>query len=128
LEDGRILLNDFGGCAVREVLRAVGLDLTDLFPEPTGGYRGRRERAPFDARDVLLALDGEAQLAAIVTARIAYGHAVAWTEIDRLFAAVGRIAAAADAFRPRWAAKRATVARAAATGGGAPIENARRCG
>ena len=107
LDDGRILLNDFGGCAVRDVLLALRLDLSDLFPEPTGGYRGRRERAPFDARDVLLALADETQIAAIVAARIGQGREVDWPELDRLFTAVGRIAVAADTFRPRWSVRRA---------------------
>ena len=32
-DDGRILLHDFGGCRVEHICAALGLRLTDLFPE-----------------------------------------------------------------------------------------------
>lgn len=32
-EDGRILLHDFGGCTVQEIVAAVGLRVTDLFSD-----------------------------------------------------------------------------------------------
>lgn len=32
-DDGRILVHDFGGCRVDEICTALGLRLTDLFPE-----------------------------------------------------------------------------------------------
>ena len=31
--DGRVLVHCFGGCDVQSVLSAVGMDMTDLFPE-----------------------------------------------------------------------------------------------
>lgn len=95
LEDGRVLLHCFAQCCVADVLAAVGLDLGDLFPEPVGGYRGRRERYPFHAADVLRATAEEAQIAAIVAARLAYGYDVGWEEIDRLMVAAQRLARAA---------------------------------
>jgi DNA primase len=36
VEDGRILLHCFGGCAVDDVLGAVGMDVGELFPETDG--------------------------------------------------------------------------------------------
>src|SRR5215510_54481 len=33
--DGAILLRCFGGCEVREIVAAVGLELSDLFPQRT---------------------------------------------------------------------------------------------
>jgi hypothetical protein len=32
-EDGRVLVHCFGGCDIRSVLGAVGMDMSDLFPE-----------------------------------------------------------------------------------------------
>lgn len=32
-EDGRVLVHCFGGCDIQSVLGAVGLDMSDLFPE-----------------------------------------------------------------------------------------------
>ena len=110
LDDGHVLVHCFGGCPLADVLGAVGLTLTDLFPEPVGGYRGRREREPFNARDVLLALADEAQVAAIVCARVGYGYDVDWPELDRLMTAVGRIASAAMMFRPKRTRRRPIVA------------------
>jgi hypothetical protein len=101
LDDGRTLAHCFAQCSVADIVAAVGLELSDLFPEKqVGGYRGRREREPFPARDVLLALADETEIAAIVCARVAHGYPVDWPEIDRLLTAVGRIANAAAMFRP----------------------------
>ena len=32
-EDGRVLVHCFGGCDIQSVLGAVGMDMSDLFPE-----------------------------------------------------------------------------------------------
>lgn len=34
-EDGRVLVHCHGGCSVEDVLAAVGLDMTDLYPDTT---------------------------------------------------------------------------------------------
>lgn len=58
LGDGRLLLHDFGGCDVDDVVAAVGLEISNLFPPrlPTGVYSRPRERHPFPASDILKAL------------------------------------------------------------------------
>jgi hypothetical protein len=99
LDDGRVLVHDFAGCAVADVLTAVGLEISDLFPDRAIHHRVHRERDPHSPRDVLLALSEETQVAAIVAARIACGCEVDQSEVDRLWLAVGRIACAADQFR-----------------------------
>jgi hypothetical protein len=109
LDDGRVLVHDFGGCAVVNVLAAVGLELGDLFPDRAIDHRVRRERDPFTSRDVLIALSDESQLTAIVGARLACGCDVDQSEVDRLMLAVGRIANAADLYRSRPKAGRAFV-------------------
>jgi putative DNA primase/helicase len=40
--DGRALLKCFAGCSVEDVTRALGLDLTDLFPDTTHARAGSR--------------------------------------------------------------------------------------
>ena len=40
-DDGRVLIKCFGGCAPEDVVAAVGLRMTDLFPS---GNEDRRER------------------------------------------------------------------------------------
>jgi len=40
LSDGRILIKDFGGCGSSDVMTAIGLSLSDLFPDgKLGEYR-----------------------------------------------------------------------------------------
>ena len=58
LDDGRVLVHDFGGCPVDDVLAAVGLELSDLFPEKPITH-AKPERRPFPAADVLRALANE---------------------------------------------------------------------
>ena len=96
-----------------EVLAAVGLEFHALYPPRALDHRVRRERDPFDARAVLHALATEAQVTAIVGARLAAGFMVGDDEFERLWLAVGRIAAAADLFKPHPAqGKRTVIARA----------------
>lgn len=40
-QDGRVLLHCFAGCSAFDVVSAVGLELSDLFPESLPGYRSK---------------------------------------------------------------------------------------
>lgn len=55
LEDGRILIHCFAGCEAHDVLAAVGMDMSDLYP-PREIQQGRPERRLFSAADVLRAV------------------------------------------------------------------------
>lgn len=59
IDDGRVLLHCFANCETSEVLAAVGLTFSDLFPEKPVGDHGKPERRPWISADVLrcLALD-----------------------------------------------------------------------
>ncbi|MEE4384049.1 MAG: hypothetical protein V2J02_18775 [Pseudomonadales bacterium] len=60
--DGSVLLHDFAGRDTREVLQALGLELTDLFPPrpgPRSTIRHRRWTPRLSARDALDALSRE---------------------------------------------------------------------
>jgi hypothetical protein len=111
LNDGRVLVHCFTGCEVAAVLAAVGLEIPDLFPEPVGGYRGRRERDPVNPRDVLFALGDEALLVACGAARLAGGLVLDADERARLLLAAVRIGDACDLFKPHpFAGRRTTMA------------------
>jgi hypothetical protein len=98
LADGRVLLHCFADCAANDVLDAVGLEFSALFPDGPIDHSLRRERRPFPAEDVLRALGFEALLAAITAARVAYGiDGVTLDEVDRLILAAQRMANAATA-------------------------------
>lgn len=60
LEDGRILINCKAGCSPNEILSAIGLTFSDLFPEKLGEFK--REKRPFPAIDVLRLISKEAIL------------------------------------------------------------------
>jgi hypothetical protein len=90
LGDGRILLHCFGGCGTDDVLAALGLTMSDLFPERLGDFSPRRE---FTAMDALRCLAYESSLVAIEAARFAEGHPV---DASRIAVAAGRIATALE--------------------------------
>jgi hypothetical protein len=55
LDDGRIVLHDFGGCSTGEVLQSIGMDFADLFPK-TSDFHLPKVKRPFIASDVLRCL------------------------------------------------------------------------
>src|ERR1700686_29646 len=70
LDDGRILLHDFGGCGTDDVLAALGLEMSDLFPArlpgvgPARSYPASHSRIP--ARDLLEVVSFELSVAMIL--------------------------------------------------------------
>jgi hypothetical protein len=100
LEDGRLLVHDFGGCEVGDVLRALGLTFSDLFPHalrPSGitGSRGFGVvRIP--ARDLLEIISEETSVVAILAADLLDGRVIGRADWQRLALAVARIHRARD--------------------------------
>lgn len=94
--DGRVLVHCFGGCDVDEVVRAVGLELSDLFPprESSGAPLQRRRLLP--AGQALEIIRDEALLIAVAGANIANGIELTDGDLDRVLQAAGRIGALAD--------------------------------
>jgi hypothetical protein len=92
LEDGRVLLHDFGGCPTEEILATVGLELDVLFPERVDDQTRRpRERHPFSPGDALRCLSYEATLVALAAGDLARGAVLAPEDVERLQEAAGRI-------------------------------------
>lgn len=99
LDDGRVLIHDFGGDSVEEILGAIGLTFSDLYPPRPAdhAYIGKPERRPFPAADILRAIAFEATIVALAGAAIVAGEPFSQFDKDRLLMAVGRINAALDA-------------------------------
>ena len=97
LDDGRILLHDFAGCSVDEIVAALGLALEDLFPERAIGTHLPRERRPFPAADVLRAVAFEALVVVMIVGRIPGDHPLLDDDRERLILASSRLLAAVDA-------------------------------
>lgn len=98
LEDGRVLVHDFAGCSVQEVLAAVGLEMAALFPERELPH-GKPERRPFPATDVLRCVAFEALVVSVAAADMAAGKALSEADRARLQLASERLQAAGSAFR-----------------------------
>lgn len=92
LGDGRILVHCFGGCGTDAVLGALGVSMTDLFPEPLGQHMPAR-RGDFTAMDALRGLTFESSVIAIAAADVAEGRPV---DASRVCLAAGRIAEALE--------------------------------
>lgn len=90
LDDGRVLIHDFGGSTPAEILGAVGLTFSDLFPEPVAQH-GKPERRPFIATDLLRLIGFESLLVAVAASNISNGRSLQPEDRMRLILAAGRI-------------------------------------
>jgi hypothetical protein len=97
LDDGRLLLHCFAGCSVDEIVAALGMDLSDLFPDRVTDHHSPGVRRPFPAADVLRAVAFEALVVVTITGRATDGHQLSGEERERLVLAGSRLLAAVDA-------------------------------
>ena len=77
--DEKILIHCFAGCSVHEVIAAIGLEISDLFP-PRESY-GKPERRPFPAMDVLRGIAFEALVVSAAASAMLSG--IPLTAVDR---------------------------------------------
>ncbi|WP_235001463.1 hypothetical protein [Nitrosovibrio sp. Nv4] len=92
-----MLIHCFAGCSAYEIVSAVRLDLSDLFPPREIGFgKGKPERRPFPAADILRCIAFEALVVAMAAKSLLAGSL---SEVDRtrLMLAVTRIHQAMDA-------------------------------
>lgn len=95
LDDGRILLHDFSGCSVEDVLGAVGLEFDALYPERAIDHRCPPERKPFNAADILAAVGFEALVVSIAASTLERGEVLGKADRERLQVANKRLQEAA---------------------------------
>lgn len=92
MDDGRILLHDFAGCEVEEILAAVDLTFDDLFPPRPPRTEGERaERRPFLPTDIFDIARHELAVVAIVASDMHKDRAVNESDYERLYVAVERL-------------------------------------
>lgn len=100
LEDGRVLLHDFGGCDTGAVLASLGLEMAALFPERLPGQNEARGYARtsswIPARDLLELIDQEALLVATIALEFRERRALSEEDWERLATAAARIGRARD--------------------------------
>lgn len=90
LDDGRILIHCFGGCSVENILSAVGLEFSDLYP-PKPILHAKPERRPFPALDVLTSLAHEVAIVACAAGTLQSKGTLEDDECERLALAHARI-------------------------------------
>lgn len=88
MDDGTLLLHCFAGCDVADVVRSVGLNLADLFPNSDGSYKNPQRR-PFSATDLLELAAWESLVASIIALDLAEGRPGA--DRERLLKAAQRL-------------------------------------
>ena len=91
MDDGRVLIHDFGGDSPAEILAAIGLAFSDLYPPRVIDHHVKPERRPFPCADSFGAVAFESMIVALAGAAIIAGEPLAIADKDRLLVAVGRI-------------------------------------
>lgn len=72
--DGLILVHDFAGCSAVDVMAAVGLSLSDLFPQPLIHHgKPKRYKHWHATKEALKSLSDDALLVAIAAENLAKG-------------------------------------------------------
>lgn len=105
-DDGKILVCCFGGCEALAVVQAVGLTLSDLFPErlrddtPEGRRQAQRLTREAGWGAALEGLDLEAMIVLIAAQDTAAGKPICREDLDRLALAAERIADTRRRLRP----------------------------
>lgn len=89
LDNGRVLLHCFAGCAIDQVLSALRLELSDLYPSAPAPAKAATVR--WNYRDLLLLARRELQVAVIAVAHVLDGHPINESDRDRLLAAHSRL-------------------------------------
>jgi len=89
-DDGKILLRCFAGCSAYQVVNAVGLSLTDLFP-PREASHSTPIKNPFPASSVLRCIQSEALIVATTACNMANGMVLLKEDRQRLVTAASRI-------------------------------------
>lgn len=89
-DDGTVLVHCFAGCSVEQILDAVGLSFDALFPDTVTQQR-KPLRRPFNAHDVLAALETEAMIVSLAALDMGKGKILNEDARKRLLLASRRV-------------------------------------
>jgi hypothetical protein len=88
-DNGKILVKCWAGCGIDDIVGAIGLELSDLFPNDPG--YAKQERSYFNAETILKALHREAIIMRLVATKIKQGISLTDDDIKRAEIAENRI-------------------------------------
>ncbi|MDR2219748.1 MAG: DNA primase [Methylobacillus sp.] len=95
--DGMVLVRCHAHeCSIADIVAAVGLEVSDLFPESFEGHSRKPERMPFNPRDVLASMAKEAMVVALYGMDASKGRKASEKDHQRMLTAVGRLKSAAE--------------------------------
>ena len=80
-------MHDFGGSSVDEICNAIGIELSDLFPDDGKEYKPQR----FNAHNVLVAMRQEVLIVALCAVDIVAGKNITEEDKDRVLLASQRL-------------------------------------
>ena len=89
LDDGQLLINCLAGCGGADVVRAVDLELHDLYPENPQITKGCRPR--FNPRELLEISKQETLVAAVGLDRLLAGESLTDEDINRMRTSLHRL-------------------------------------
>ena len=95
LDDGTMLLHDFGGDSVEAVLGAIGLSFADLYPTQPGHF-AKPTRRPFNASDVLSLMVFESSVIVGIACHVSKGMDEDDPDRSRLLEAAKRLGNAGE--------------------------------
>ena len=90
MDDGRLLIHCFAGCPAIDIVAAIGMELSDLFP-PQAIQHAKSERLPFSTSDALRCLAFEATFLLLVSRDLADGKPLKDADHTRLLVSTTRI-------------------------------------
>jgi hypothetical protein len=91
LDDGIVLVKCFAGCGAADVVGAVGLGLSDLFPDRAADHRRRPSHSRVPVAEALASIDHEAHVVAAIGADLLAHREIDAPTWERLALAVHRI-------------------------------------
>lgn len=94
-EDGRVLVHCFAGCSVGEIVQAVGMDLSDLFPPKREwteqSQKAGRMKPRFYASDLMRIMSFEALVLVVAASDLSKGRKLSETDMERMKLSCERI-------------------------------------
>jgi len=90
-DDGTWLVKCFSGCGAADVVAAVGLSLSDLFPEKPEGHYRKPTKHRISASDLLKIVTDESLAVGVIAGRFLDHREISEDEWSRLAVAVQRI-------------------------------------
>lgn len=98
--EGSVLMYCFGGCAVADVVAAMGMSMERLFPpRERSGKEPKRTPRLLTAGQALELLYAEAMLVGVAAANVAHGVSLSDEDRARVLKSVGRISTAMEGVR-----------------------------